>query len=496
MQPNSIAGGEFIALRSLLDAAPDAMVLVDRDGEMVFANSQVETMFGYRSRELVGRPVEILLPERYRLVHQHHASAYFAAPHKRPMGIGKELFGLRKDGTEFPVDISLGPFDSDEGTFAWAVIRDTTVHERLNRAKAVSEKLVETAPVLILVLDPEGLIVEMNPYMERVTGFIREEVVGQSWFESFLPAEDREAIRAVFGEALEVGVVHINPIITRSGLLRDIEWHVQALIDDQGHPAGLLTVGHDVTERLTRDEELRKADEVLLESDRHKNEFLATLAHELRNPLAPLQHAVEMLEIAKKRPEIIDRLQPVMARQLSHLTRLVDDLFDISRISQGKVELRRRRFEMNEAIENAVEQMASTIAEREHELHMDLSAAALHVDGDPDRLTQVVANLLGNAAKYTEPGGTISVSSEAAQGEAVVHVRDTGFGIAPENLDRLFNIFTQVPEHQSRTGGGGLGIGLALVKQVIEMHGGFIEAHSEGIGRGSEFIVHVPLMSQ
>ena len=227
-------------------------------------------------------------------------------------------------------------------------------------------------------------------------------------------------------------------------------------------------------------------------TNRAKDEFLAVLGHELRNPLAPLRTGLELLKHARNKPELIDDLHPMMDRQFSHLVRLVDDLLDISRVSRGEIALQRAPLDLNASITAAIDQMRTPITDRVHQLSLHLSDTSLTVHGDFNRLMQVMANLLGNAARYTPPGGTIEVTSGVEDGKAVVRVRDTGYGIPSEHIDRLFELFSQVPEHRAQTGGGGLGIGLALSRQLIELHGGTIDVKSEGLGHGSEFIVRLP----
>jgi signal transduction histidine kinase len=258
------------------------------------------------------------------------------------------------------------------------------------------------------------------------------------------------------------------------------------LFDESGRITEWFGAATDVTAR-------RQAEETLREADRRKEEFLVILGHELRNPLAPLRACVDLLEEARHKPELLRTVYPIMDRQLSHLVRLVDDLLDISRITRGEIQLQRAPLDLNTPVEAAMEQAKAAIAERRHELHVQLSPAPLLIQGDGVRLTQVVANLLNNAAKYMGPGGSIHVSTATENGRAVVRVRDTGYGILPEHFDRLFNLFTQIDEHRAQSGGSGLGIGLALSRQLVTLHGGVIEARSEGPGRGSEFIVRLDL---
>jgi signal transduction histidine kinase len=241
------------------------------------------------------------------------------------------------------------------------------------------------------------------------------------------------------------------------------------------------------------DDRLRQHQDDLRTANQNQSEFLAVLGHELRNPLAPLRSGLELLDHAREEPALLDTLRPMLHRQFSHLARLVDDLLDFARISRGQITLHSAPMDLNVAIETGAEQLTASIKARKNQLVLQLSESPLRVVGDFDRLTQVVANLLSNANKYSEPGARITVRSYAQNGTAVVSVIDTGYGIPPEQLARILDLFTQVPEHRKRSGSGGLGIGLALVRRLLEMHGGSIEARSCGLGHGSDFIVIVPL---
>ncbi|HEX7446078.1 MAG TPA: ATP-binding protein [Pirellulales bacterium] len=229
----------------------------------------------------------------------------------------------------------------------------------------------------------------------------------------------------------------------------------------------------------------------LREADQRKDEFLAMLAHELRNPLAPLRNALGILQMGKIDAETVGWARAVMERQVQHMSRLVDDLLDVSRIMRGKIELHREPIELSSVVERAVETVRPAIDAREHALHIDLPAEPLWIDADLIRIAQVLSNLLNNAAKYTEPGGTIWLTADAEEARVTLRVRDTGMGIAPPMLSRVFELFAQAEQTIDRSQGG-LGIGLTLVRQLVELHGGSVEAYSEGVGRGSEFRVRLP----
>jgi signal transduction histidine kinase len=244
------------------------------------------------------------------------------------------------------------------------------------------------------------------------------------------------------------------------------------------------------SERLAS--ELRARAEALAETDRRKDEFLAMLAHELRNPLGAIANASYVLEQAGPSGPPMDRAVPVIQRQIQHLVRLVDDLLDVSRITRGKIELRKDTLDLRDAVRGAVEMTRPVIEAKEHELRVELPSEPLPLHADVTRLEQALGNLIRNAAKYTEPGGHIEVSVRREDGEARVRVKDDGIGIPEELLPRIFDLFIQGEQGLDRSGGG-LGIGLTLVRRLIEMHGGRVEARSDGAGRGSEFTVRLPL---
>jgi signal transduction histidine kinase len=239
--------------------------------------------------------------------------------------------------------------------------------------------------------------------------------------------------------------------------------------------------------------ERARAEQALKEADRHKDEFLAMLAHELRNPLAPILNAVQLMRMKPVTDPQLSWSRDVIERQLAHLTRLVDDLLDVARITRGKINLSREPIELGVLIARAVETVQPLIQERGHQLTAEISDGTLRIDADPLRLTQAFGNVLGNAAKYTERGGRISLSARRQGAEVEVRVRDNGIGIPAEVLPRVFDLFTQL-DRRSDHPHSGLGIGLALVRRLLQMHGGSISAHSEGAGLGSEFVIRLPLL--
>lgn len=249
----------------------------------------------------------------------------------------------------------------------------------------------------------------------------------------------------------------------------------------------------DITQRLLAEQDLRRLAEELAQTNKRKTEFLATLAHELRNPLAPLSNGLHLMRMAAGKPELVEKTRQMMERQVQHMVHLVDDLLDVARISTGKVELRRRPMDLLEVVATAVETSGSLIESAGHRLELELPPGPMPMDADPTRIAQVVSNLLNNAAKYTPPGGTIWLRLHAEGSEAVLSVRDTGIGLAPEALSKVFEMFAQVADGEGRPQGG-LGIGLSLVQSLVVLHGGSISAQSPGPGQGSTFTVRLPLV--
>jgi signal transduction histidine kinase/ActR/RegA family two-component response regulator len=248
----------------------------------------------------------------------------------------------------------------------------------------------------------------------------------------------------------------------------------------------------DLTERKRLEEELRQRADELAAADRRKDQFLAMLAHELRNPLAPIRNAVELMRQAEVADPSFRSSREMVERQVKHLARLVDDLLDVSRITRGSIRLRKEATDLGTLAERAVEATRPLIESRGHELILQLPERQVRLEADPARLEQVISNLLNNAAKYTMPGGRIWLTAEAEGDQAVVRVRDTGIGVPPDVLGRVFEPFVQSDGSLARSEGG-LGIGLTLVRSLVEMHGGTVEAHSPGLGQGSEFVVRLPI---
>lgn len=325
-----------------------------------------------------------------------------------------------------------------------------------------------------------------NGGAERLYGYSAAEAVGQS-VNMVIPPGRREEERHIMdrlyrGERVE----HYETVrVAKGGALINISLSVSPIYNGKGELVGVSKVARDITERI-------EGERALKEADRRKDEFLATLAHELRNPLAPLSNALNIIRQptmdVSRREEALD----IMHRQVHQLIRLVDDLLDVSRISHGKVELRKEHIRLSDAIHSALETTRPLIEASGHQLTVTMPEETLWLDGDLTRLSQIFSNLLNNAAKYTPTGGHILLEAARENNQVAVRVRDTGIGIDPDMLPRVFDIFTQADNSLQKTHGG-LGIGLTLVKSLVEMHGGTVRVQSGGYNQGSEFTVRLPL---
>ena len=299
---------------------------------------------------------------------------------------------------------------------------------------------------------------------------------------------DRAAMQAGAADYLEKGQLDgtiLDRAIRYAILQKRSEAELERKVRERTRELELLN-----TNLQTEVAERRRAEEALVEADRRKDEFLATLAHELRNPLAPIRNALEIMRLADGDPAAFNRSRAVMERQVGQMVRLIDDLLDMSRISRGKIELRKERVELGRVVQHAVETSRPQIETSSHELTIDLPAEPVYVEADPARLAQVLSNLLTNSAKFTPRGGRIRLSVERQGSDAVIRVRDSGIGIAEEMLPRVFEIFSQV-DRTMESAHGGLGIGLSIVRGIVELHGGSVEARSDGPGRGSEFAIRL-----
>lgn len=407
---------------------------------------------------------------------------------------GMEMRYVQDDGSQLWVQFASVPVRDCKGivTGQVGIITDITELKRVSLAVVESEflfrALAEQAPAFIWRIDTNGNATYLNRRFREVTGMDLKQLMGAGWPAMVHPDEAANYMvtvnRALQARSRFKARVRVR---TRNNGWRWYEAHGAPLFTVDGEYVGHVGLGLDIDAAV-------HSEEVLREADRRKDVFLATLAHELRNPLAPITNGLHMLRYPEGRRGA-DRIVEIVQRQVSQLVRLVDDLMEVSRITRGKLDLRNEPIELHEVLRSAVEISEPLIRRGRHELTLSLPPQPLRLNADMLRLTQVFANLLNNAAKYTDPGGHIRVTAREEGNQVAVSVCDDGVGISKEQLPRVFDMFLQVRQ----TAGphrGGLGIGLTMVRNLVEMHGGSVEAHSAGIGKGSEFIVRLPLMQQ
>ena len=347
----------------------------------------------------------------------------------------------------------------------------------------------------IFATDQAGRAEGWGEGVGQVLGYPRERFKGEQIDALLYRDGDLEqgAADADRGGASRKGTAQISRWMRRSdGGEFWAEGAVTALRDLAGHPVGFMYVLRDQTEQKRLEEELRQLSADLSESARRKDEFLATLAHELRNPLAPIRSGLELLREAQGEQNTLESVRGILETQSNQLTRLVDDLLDVSRITRGKLRVHRERIDLRVPLRDAADAVSAAAQAQQHALRIDLPGEPVYADADRHRIAQVVGNLLTNAIKYTRPGGEIGLSLAAVDGKAQIAVRDTGIGLAPEAAGRIFDMFAQVDASRPMDQGG-LGIGLTLVRSLAEMHGGSAACHSDGLGEGSVFTVFLPL---
>jgi PAS domain S-box-containing protein len=519
-------------LAAIVASSDDAIVSKDLNGVITSWNSAAERLFGYSAQEAVGQPITLLIPpDRF-----GEESGIVERIRRGEVVEHFETIRRRKDGTLFDVSVTVSPIRDSQGTVVGAskIARDITERKWAENAVRDSEEryrtLFDLGPVAVYSCDAAGVIQKFNRRAAELWG--REPAPGdtdQRFCGSFklfrpdgrfMPHEQcpmAEVVAGTISEAHDEEVLIERPDGTRVTVVVNI----RPLKNQRGTITGAINCFYDITER-------KQAEDALRDSDRRKNEFLAMLAHELRNPLAPILMSIEILRRAQGgegsdlqntqwRPDglatthdlshRIDHALDVLQRQVGQMVRLVDDLLDAGRISRGKIELRRERIELSSVVYHVVDAARPISERRDQELTVTLPSVPVYLDADSTRLGQIIGNLLNNACKFTERGGHIWLTVEReedsgadrAEGasirfapQVVIRVRDTGIGIAADQLERVFDMFTQVDTSLERSLTG-LGIGLTLVKTLTEMHGGVVEVRSDGVGEGSEFVVRLPI---
>jgi PAS domain S-box-containing protein len=478
---------ECARLKLIVDNAPVLLAYLDTEHHYKFVNAAYSLRFGGKVEEVLGQSAAAILGDK---------TWTEIKPYRERVLCGEtleyEVDVERVPGTEQRMHCALNPARDTDGCVVGyvAAITDVTDRKRVAETHDLLAAIIESSDDAIISMTPDGRVTLWNPGATRLFGYSADEMIGRT-ASCLSLSQERELIldRINRGETVR----QLETVwLTKSGQRMEISLSAAGMRDGSGRIVGITEVVRDISQAKKTEAAIQRSQDAMREADRRKDEFLALLAHELRNPLAPLVNSMELLRPAAAANPTLHRIRGMMERQLKQLARLVDDLLDVSRISRGRFELQRAPLSLRLALETAMEACQSHITARGHDLSVSIPSEPLVVLGDFARLTQVFANLLSNSAKYTEPGGRIEVTLRRDSSDAVVTVKDTGIGIPRESLNLVFDMFSQVQAHKEHAGGG-LGIGLALVRSLVEMHHGKVEAQSEGPGRGSLFTVRLPL---
>ncbi|MGZ8222008.1 MAG: PAS domain-containing protein, partial [Methylobacter sp.] len=478
-------------LRVTMDNSPALMSYIDKDCKYRRVNKNYERWFGHSDEQVYGRHMREVLGE---------AAWQAIEPYVQRVLAGEQVdFELQVPYIGGPswIYATYSPDFDAEGQVRGFVVHVLDISERKNaeeelvKAHALLDALLAQAPVGFAYLDRELRYIHINDRLAEMNGVSVAAHIGKRINDivpMLAPMVEKIVDRILkTGEPMKDHELY-GEIPSAPGKKRYWNESWYPLYDNAAEIVGFGVIVEDITER-------KQAEKSLYEADRHKDEFLSMLAHELRNPLAPISNAVQIMKLPNLDESRLAWCRDVIGRQVEHMVRLVDDLLDVSRISQGKIELKKERLEVSTIVQRAVETSHPLIDAHRHTFSVQLPPEPVVVEGDLVRLSQVVSNLLNNAAKYTDEGGSISLTVEPVNNELFIRVRDNGRGIDPSALSGLFQLFYQVDRTIDRAEGG-LGIGLALVKSLVTMHGGDVWAQSEGRGKGSEFVIRLPCLPQ
>jgi PAS domain S-box-containing protein len=483
-------------LAAIVESSDDAIISKALDGTIQSWNAAAERLFGFTAEQAIGRHISLVIPPE-RIGEEDMIVARLSSGERVDH---LETERLRADGSRIQVSLVISPIRDRSGTVVGAskIVRDITERKRVEAEWQKFVTLVESSTDFIGLCDLEGIPFFVNRAGLELVGLDSiEEAVATPVREFFFPEDQSRIMDELFPAVLKEGhgEVEVRFRHFKTGEAIWMVYKVLTLTDANGKPTALASVSQNVTSRRRMEDDLRALARDLSEADRRKNEFLATLAHELRTPLAPISNAVQVLRRGAGDAEAVASASELLERQVAQMARLVDDLLDMSRITRGRIELRMEKIELANVVRQAVEACRAQYRSMNEELTISMPDEPVVLLADSARLTQVLGNLLNNACKFSDRGGQVWLTVEPGDGEVLIRVRDNGIGMAAADLSRVFDMFTQLDASLERSHDG-LGIGLTLVRTLVELHGGSVTVHSDGPGKGSEFVVRLPVAAE
>lgn len=477
--------------RLVVESAANAIVMVDATGAIVLVNSQAEMFFGYRREELIGQPVEILVPERFRTEHADYRASFFASPSARPMGMGRDLFGRHKDGSEFPVEIGLTPIQTSEGLLILSVIVDITERKRAEEARSHLAALVESSDDAIISKALDGTIMSWNAGAERMYGYSAAEALGRP-ISLIMPPDHSNELSAILEKIKRgEGINHFDTVrVRKDGQRIDVSLTVSPIEEAKGRILGASVIARDITEQKRANEEIRVMTQQLWQAAKLASvgELAASIAHELNNPLATVSLRIESVLARTPRDDPRRKALEIIDQETKRMGELVANLLQFSRRGDGQVSTVDIRQELTKAVELIHHHFRKRLITVVQEIAPDMPV----IYSDRQKLRQVFLNLLTNASDAMPQGGTLTLRASAAtldKGKPAVLIEfaDTGVGIPIENLEKIMEPFFTTKEE-----GKGTGLGLAICRRVIQEGRGTIQITSE-VGTGTTVRILLPV---